>query len=279
MPPCTQVPLTAPLVIAIAQDATVKPTTPFADMTNLSAMAPPKYGQDITFGIGRAAPGKEDVGSTPAILEPKMRRLLTIFAGGDTTGMAKRLFDAFLDPTHRAVTYFDDASLNSAADTHANMNYFCSAAVSAPNSPFKTAGKIRIHQALKNAGWDITKMYMPTGLGVPAFNLGNKTLSTQDFNNGLGLMLNGVQYVYVVATHYNYDSAAGRYCMKLKFIMFDIFGLDDEDLSSFGASADSGWHTNAGIGITAWWQLQHQHGYAPLVTRIVVEKTYDAPAE
>ena len=36
-------------------------------------------------------------------------------------------------------------------------------------------------------------------------------------------------------------------------------------------------HTAAAVGITAWWQLQHQHAYAPLVTRIVLENTYEVP--
>ncbi|HEY3742275.1 MAG TPA: hypothetical protein VGL53_20635, partial [Bryobacteraceae bacterium] len=65
----------------------------------------------------------------------------------------------------------------------------------------------------------------------------------------------------------------------LKFVMYDIFGLDDDDLDSYGAASDSVWHSNAAIGITAWWQLQHQWGYAPLVTRVIVVKSYDAPAE
>jgi hypothetical protein len=208
-----------------------------------------------------------------------MRKLLTTFASGDTTGMAKRLFDAFLQDTSRSVAYFDDASLNTAAGSHPNINSFCNAALSAPNSPNKAVGKIRIHQALKSANWDITKMYMPTGLGVPAFNLGTKAFSTQDFNNGLGVMINGVQYVYVVATHYNYDSAAKKYCLTLKFIFYDVFGLDDDDLTEFGAASDSVVSSTAAIGITAWWQLQHQHGYTPLVTRIILERTYEAPAE
>ena len=276
---CSQFPLCPPLLVAIAKDAYLTPTTPFPDNVHLPGIAAPRYGQDITYGYGRSARGKQDVGSTPAVLKPKMRKLLTVFASGDTTGMAKRLFDAFLQDTCRLVTYFDDTALNVAADSHPNINYFCSAALSAPNSPHKAVGKIRIHQALKNVNWDIKKMYMPAGLGVPAFNLGSKVFSTRDFHNGLGLMINGVQYVYVVATHYNYDSVSKKYCITLKFIFYDVFGLDDDDLKEFGASSDSVFSSNAAIGITAWWQLQHQHGYAPLVTRIVLERTYEAPAE
>jgi hypothetical protein len=33
------------------------------------------------------------------------------------------------------------------------------------------------------------------------------------------------------------------------------------------------------FGITAWWQLQHQYGYAPLVTRVVVEQSFEVPAK
>lgn len=279
MPPsCSQFPLRPSLLVAIAKDTYLTPTTPFPDNVNLPGIAAPRYGQDITCGYSRSAPGKKDVGSTPAVLKPKMRKLLTIFTSSDKTGMAERLFDAFLQDTCRLVAYFDDASLNTAADSHQNIEYFCNAALSAPNSPHKAIGKIRIHQALKNANWDIKKMHMPTDLGVPAFNLGSKTFSTQDFNNGLGLMINGVQYVYVVATHYNYDSTAKKYCITLKFIFYDVFGLDDDDLNEFGASSDSIFSSSAAIGITAWWQLQHQHGYAPLVTRIVLERTYEAPA-
>jgi hypothetical protein len=142
----------------------------------------------------------------------------------------------------------------------------------------RTAGKIRIHQALKNAGWDIAKAVAPTDLGVPAFNIGKAEFSSGDFDNGLGVMINGIQYAYVLAQNYHYDAKAGTYCIKLRFLFYDVFGLDDDDLKEFGAVSDSLFSSTAGVGITAWWQLQHQHGYAPLVTRVVVEKTYEAPA-
>ena len=92
-------------------------------------------------------------------------------------------------------------------------------------------------------------------------------------------MINGVQYVYVVATDYNYDESKNRYKLKLKFIFYDVFGLDDDDLKEFGASSDGFLSSDASVGITAWWQLQHQHGYAPLVTRIIIEKSYEVPTK
>lgn len=227
--------------------------------------------------MGRVAPGGQNVGATPAALKPKMEKLLSIFARGDRAGMAKRLFDEFLSKKSK-VTFFEDSALNLAASRHANISFFCDAALSGPNVTHRTAGKTRIHQALKNAGWDIAKITPPADLGVPAFNIGNANLSTGDYDNGLGVMVNGIQYAFVLAQNYYYDATTRRYCINLKYVFYDVFGLDDDDLREYGATSDSMFSTDAGIGITAWWQLQHQHGYAPLVTRVVVEKTYEGPA-
>lgn len=206
-----------------------------------------------------------------------MQKLLDIFAGSDSTGMAKRLFAKFLAKQSHVVI-FEDTALNAAAAAHTNIQHFCSAALSAPNSAHKAAGKTRIHQALKSAGWDVTKLTAPTDLGVPAFNLGSAKFSTEDFKNGLALMINGVQYVYIVAAHYNYDAATRRYCIGLKFVFYDVFGLDDGDLADFGTVTEDTIFKSK-IGITAWWQLQHQFGYAPLVTRIVLRRAFEAPAK
>jgi hypothetical protein len=273
-----------PKIVAIATDPNVIPTNASVD-PDLPG-PPPKYGQDFTFGVGRAAPNGEDVGTTEAELKPKMEKLLGIFASGDKTGMARRLFNKFLAKQSR-VYYFEDADLNAAADAHDNITVFRFRALGAPifgYSAMPAPGKTRIHQALKAANWDVAKLVAPTDLGVPAFNKGDKYTywglggSTGDFDNGLGLMINGVQHVYVIATNYLYDKTTKWYHITLRFIFYDVFGLDDKDVDKYGAKDDN-WHTsNAKIGITAWWQLQHQHAYAPLVTRITLEKTYDVPA-
>ena len=138
--------------------------------------------------------------------------------------------------------YFDDKDLNAAADKHENIQYFCKAALGAPYpwGVAPAAGKTRIHQALKAAGWDVAKLVAPTDLGVPAFNKGDKYTywglggSTGDFDNGLGLMINGVQHVHVIATPYFYDETESMYCITLKNVFYDVFGLDDDDLDEFG---------------------------------------------
>lgn len=276
---CQQYPVAPPRIVAVATDKYLTPTHDSADR-DLPGPAP-KYGQDFTYGVGRRAPKGQSVGKTVAELKPRMEFLLRAFARNDDTGMAKRLFDKFLAKQDR-IYYFEDADLNKAAANHKNIQYFCSAAVGAPY-PFGTPpspGKTRIHQALKAAGWDISKLVAPTDLGVPAFNSGSKLRSTGDFGNGLGLMINGVQHVYVVATHYRFDKTSNTYCLTLKFIFYDVFGLDDDDLEEYGAQHAIGElsFSRQAQGITAWWQLQHQHGYPPLVTRIEVTKSYHLPA-
>ena len=271
--------LSSPKVIAIARDTYLTPTHPFADAQNLPGVPAPKYGQDITHGYGRKAPGGQSVGTTVPDLKAKMLKLLGEFAKGDNSGMAKQLIRQFLVDQCRMITYYDHPALNTAASKHGNIKDWCSMAMSIPNTNPISPGKTRIHQALKNANWDINKIIIPTDLGVPAFNKGSKAFGTGDFNNGLGLMINGVQYVYAVAQSYHYDTANNKYKLDIRFIFYDVFGLDDDDLKEYGASSDSILSSTAAVGITAWWQLQHQHGYAPLVTRIILDKSYEVPAQ
>jgi hypothetical protein len=266
------------LLVAIATDKNIKPQVSFADDDHMPLITAPMYGQDITSYTYRIAPGGQSVGKTAEELKPKMRALLRQFAAGDRSGMSTLLFDKFLTDTCRLPQYFDNKALNKAANEHTNIQFFCNAAVSAPNTPNPVVSKTRIHQALKAANWDITKSRQVIDLGVPAFNIGSKVRATEDFSNGLGVMINGVQHVYVIATHYAHDAEAKKYSIRLKYIFYDVFGLDDDDLREYGASSDSVFSSVAAVGITAWWQLQHQLGYTPLVTRIVLEKTFEAPA-
>jgi hypothetical protein len=274
----TTITLRQPTVVAVARDSYLRPSIPFQDPVNLPNVAPPAFGQDITSSINRKPPGNYDQGSTVAVLEPKMRQLTRIFAGGDRTGMVKRLFDTFLTK-HSRVSFFDDRDLNHAALHHENIKHFCRAALAAPNMLDVAGGHIRIHQALRNAKWDINNIFAPTDLGVPAFNSGVDWAQTGDFNNGLALLINGIQYAYCVATKYLYDSATAKYSISIRYIFYDVFGLDDDDLREYGVKSDAYIQTDAAKGITAWWQLQHQHGFCPLVTRIIIDRSFEAPAQ
>lgn len=258
--------------MAIATDKTIRPVTHFPD----SSYLPGKiivYGQDLTSNSGRVPIGKLSAGKNATELKARMQKLIPIFASSDETGMVARLFGEFFTKLS-SPRYFDDPSLNYMASIHQNINYWCDAALSAPNSKYKAVGKIRIHQALEAADWDINNISAPTDLGVPAFNRGNKYTKTGDFSNGLGLMINGVQHAYALANYYSYDNSLKRYKIGIRFVFCDVFGLDDKDLVDFGVSACTP-ICDSTTGIHAWWQLQHQYGYAPLVTRIVIDKNYE----
>jgi hypothetical protein len=284
----TQYPVSPPKIVAIAKEPGLSPKYKFADRDLPGP--PPEYGEDLTFGVNGVAPNGEDVGSTESELKPKMLHLLDYFAEEDHSGMALRLFSRFLAKQSQ-VTLFTDKDLDKAADAHENIQYFCRAALGFPIPAMggipPAPGKTRIHQALQAAKWDINKLVAPTDLGAPAFNLGDKAPgwfhqhdATGDWANGLGVMIDAVQYVFVIVTHYHYDQAANFYGIKLKYMGYDVFGLDNADIDKYGAQKDDCTfkRCDMGVGITAWWQLQHQHAYAPLVTRFVVERTFEYPA-
>lgn len=270
-------PLNPQILLATAEDPVMVRglrTTSHRDRLN-PAIPAFRLGADTIFGTGRAAPGGESVGTTAAGLRTHMRPLLSIFAWNDPSGKARRLVTEFLHH-HRAINFWSDPDLDSAVNGHSNIDYFCEAALGAPGSRGSAPGRLRIHQRLAAAGWNIRHCALTTGLGVPALNLGSRVLASEDFGNGLGLMVNGIQRAYVIATHYDYQPAQNRYQIRLKYVFYDVFGLDDDDLDEYGASSE--WNvSNAAIGITAWWQLQHQHGYAPLITRMTAERSFEVP--
>ena len=247
-------------------------TTRFDDRSN-PVIPIFRLGQDTAFGMGRAAPDGQSVATTVPALKTRMRRLLGIFAANDTDGKARTLMNSFLGH-HRTLMFHSQTRLDAAVNAHANVDYFCEAALGAPGRRAAAPGVVRIHQRLEQAGWNIQRTVPATGLGPPALNLGNKVLGTGDFGNGLGLMVNDIARVYVIATHYDHYPSQNRYEIRLKYVFFDVFGLDDDDLAEYGASSD--WNvSNAKIGITAWWQLQHQHGFAPLITRMTAERQFE----
>ena len=265
-----------PVVLATATDKYMKPKTGYIDPSHRHHGVL-KFGPDIKYGRGRAAPKGHNVGSTTTDLEKKMRKLLGEFAANDTDKKAEALFNSFLTP-YKVVRIHERAKFNAAVSAHSNIKFFCRAALNAPSLSGYNASKIRIHQKLKAAGWDINKAVAVHDLGVPALNIGSKVRGTGDFGNGLGVMVNGIQRAFVTATHYEHDSAKGEYQIGLTYVFYDIFGLDDEDLEEYGAKSDAWYSSTAAIGITAWWQLQHTHHYVPLITRMVVKRTFTVPA-
>ena len=55
----------------------------------------------------------------------------------------------------------------------------------------------------------------------------------------------------LIATKYDCDESRQKYQITIKFVFYDVFGLDDDDLFEFGAPSDSTFSSSAAIGITA----------------------------
>jgi hypothetical protein len=70
-------------------------------------------------------------------------------------------------------------------------------------------------------------------------------------------------------TFYCYNQKARKYDITLEYHFFDVFGLDDDDVLEYGGN-----FFDFAQGVTAWWQLQHQYGYAPHVTRGITSRTF-----
>lgn len=264
---CSNRGMKKPFLIAMAKDQyIVKRATYKVDEGEID------LGQDISHASDRTPPTNYSTSDDEEKLRSTMMMLLVIFASGDKTGMANRLFAAFLSENSEVEVFTDDA-LDQAIDKHENFSDFAKLTLAAPGTPGTNPDKVRIHQALKKAGWDVNAVKRIDDLGVPAFNKGSKIWSTGDFNNGLGVMINGVQYVFVTVEAYDHVFCEKKYHIELKFVLYDVFGLDDDDLVEFGAT----WFGSsvAAHGITAWWQLQHQFDYAPVLTKAVGRRTFE----
>ena len=276
---CDPAPLNPVELAAVARFDDLELTHEFRDP---DASLPPltmKFGRDFEHGRGGALPeGLVEVGSDEATLKRKMRVLLGAFAGNDPHGKARRLFDAFLSKQARPKIWRDD-DLDATGRSHGNMVHFARAALNDPAWSKHDPGRRRIHQALRRARWDVRGIVPPRDLGVPAFNRGRKYLGTVDYNNGLVLMINGVQHVHVFATGYRHEPGQNRYCVRLRYALYDVFGLDDEDVRVFGADGGFFGDRPASEGFTAWWQLQHQFDYAPLVTRVNFTREFTAATD
>jgi hypothetical protein len=280
--------LQEPRLMAIARDGVTTPKpTKFSDpeLPIIAQMAMcPRYGQDITYSSSSrtVSPGYS-VGQNVDHLKSEMLTLLRFFASYDKTGVTKKLFSRFLG-RQTSVTYFDDPDLTAKFEEHENIKSFCERALRHPQSsphPLAPVVPDRIHDALRESNWNIHEASILTDLGAPAVNLKHKFFGigipiTKDWDNGLAIMVNGIQHVYILATAYFVDTARNQYSITLQYRFYDVFGLDDDDLREFGAKT-AGPIGTPGVGITAWWQLQHQFGFAPLVTRVVLNKTFTQP--
>lgn len=269
--PCT-IQLTEPIYIGKAMSVT-NPRNKFTSQNNQNPdikAVELKFGQDMEFAVSsRSIPGKVfSEGNEKELKEDFLEGIDAFTKKGKARGMAYRLANAFLGK-QKQVREWRDNSYDTAVKKHPNMQAFSRFTLSAPRNK-RPKGKLGIHDLLLAANMDISKVKPIENFGTPAFNIGSKFRSTEDFSNGLGVIAHDVQYVYIYATKYCYNQTEKKYSIVLENHVYDVFGLDDEDQEEFGGNLGDKYSM-----ITAWWQLQHQYGYAPLITKAIVSYDYE----
>jgi len=235
------------------------------------------FGKDITYGTGGKLPFGQEVSSVEADLK---KIILVLPATYDKTPKAANEFKAFLKKNPTPAIYTDPA-LDKTVASDGNFIGFSDYTLNAPRTGHYDPARIRLHQALKISGWNINTVTELTGLGVLAFNAGRAypPFNTGDFANGLTVMIDTVAHALVFVKDYSYSSKRGKYDVELVFELYDAFGLDDEDIAKAGYKASLVNRLEQNKGFTAWWQLQHQFAYAPLVTKVSITRSFtDVPA-
>lgn len=301
--PCKIIDLKAPFVVAIAKDNAAKSRTSGTSFTSTSDPddGPMLFGEDATHGKGASLPGMllSSAGKNTGDLKGKMNGLLGVFAPQDPAGNARRMFTEFQKP-RTALEEYKDSKVDDQVARNQTFLDFSDLTLNAPVCNKKSSNR-RIHQALKEAEWDINKVKTLDDLGPLAFTSGRLTpygyLNTGDKANGLFVMFDGIQYVFVHVTKYHYDSCEKKYTIELEFHLYDVFGLDSEDIRTYGLGGTKYLEARAAAtiaspilgnvffpdaafsGITAWWQLQHQFDYVPMITKAVVTRSWTVPTE
>jgi hypothetical protein len=163
---------------------------------------------------------------------------------------------------------YTDTRLDAAVAGDGNFQGFSDYTLNESSGAHCNAGRIRLHQLLKNNGWDINKVATMIGLGVLAFN------TTAESLDGLTVTFDTVSHSFIYVTGYSYSSATGKYDIDLLFELYDAFGLDDEDIQKYGYKSAFYRVLAQHKGFTAWWQLQHQFRYAPLITKVSVTRSF-----
>lgn len=230
------------------------------------------FGKDITYGTGGKLPFGEEVSSVEADLK---KQILVLPATYDKTPKAAKEFNAFLKK-NSAPQIYTDPDLDKTVASDGNFIGFSDYTLNAPGTGHYDPSRIRLHQALKTYGWNINMVNELSGLGVLAFNTGNQypPLNSGDYANGLTIMIDTVAHALIFVKDYSYSSRRGKYDVELVFDLYDAFGLDDEDMAKAGYKANFVNRLEENKGFTAWWQLQHQFAYAPLVTKVSITRRF-----
>ena len=137
-----------------------------------------------------------------------------------------------------------------------------------------------LHKALRVVNGDISRLSISNYIGQ--FNIKRPMFSSfSDKLHGLTFALNDTWGFKVTLLNYRYDATTKKYWAKLKFDVFDHFGLDKDDVVKFGSMekvqdragklAPDSICQQAADGFCSWFILQYKRGYKPFVTMMSKE--------
>jgi hypothetical protein len=108
--------------------------------------------------------------------------------------------------------------------------------------------------------------------------------SLDNFTDGLLITIDQVSYIEVYLDAIHLDTTPKT--VDLRYVLYDTYGLDDEDLKKYGLLANNEdgraaspskdsfkkkfVSTAFGSMFNAWWLLQYQHDCVPFVTKIEI---------
>jgi len=236
------------------------------------------FDEHLTSGTGGKLPFGYEVSKVEADLRQKILILPKTYDATPKSVMALNEFNAFLTKKS-APEIYTDPILDQRVASDDNFVAFSDYTLNAPGTSHYAPGRFRLHQALKTNGWDINIVTQLIGLGVLAFNAGYSfwpmnSIAGGDFTNGLTILIDTVAHALIFVKDYSYSSVRGKYDIELVFELYDGFGLNDANIERAGYCAQLVNRFAENEGFTAWWQLQHQFAYAPLVTKVSVTRSF-----
>lgn len=193
------------------------------------------YGNDFSHGYNGKISGMENIPENKLI-----NGMRTLMNHGTTlnSGM-KRVANTMVDKfINNKGGYFQDNVLNQTVEQSLRF------------TAFKTRIGYRINQEMKRVNGKINR-FAKISFNNLAFN------SFYDKLNGLSVTIDGIQNTQVYLEKFHFNKKTGDYYMRLRFDLYDTFGLDSEDIKNHPYK-----------GFKEWWLLQYKYNHLPFITKI-----------
>lgn len=192
-----------------------------------------------------------------------MQALLSYFSEKDPDGMVNRMFKKFSD---KQGGEFSDPTLTRMAKSHENTKAFIKQIETSFSQARKTVSPT---EKLDRTHW--SRLFFSTD---------------SDRETGLMILVDAV-WAYSIELSDFELTTPNHYNADVKISLFDHFGLDEEDIKTYGGWAP--WNNNAPVmpaadillhplmprGFRSWFILQRLRGYQPILTKMEFQTSFE----